>query len=111
MLLYSDFKPGLPVTIERHKADIVGADDEGIIATSVLPIGPRDSRHMQWTIPAAAVTAMVVYDGARDFADNGSVLCEDCGSRVRPRSLESLPEHGCTEREKARRAASQTEED
>lgn len=102
MLLYSDFKPGLPVIIERHKADIVGADGEGIIAESVLPIGPRDSRHAQWTIPASNVTAMVVYDVARDFADNGSVLCDDCGSRLHPHSLESLPEHGCAEKQKTR---------
>lgn len=50
------------------------------------------------------------YDPAADFAATGTVRCDDCGARVRPRTLESLPEHGCVERQRARRAASQTEE-
>lgn len=39
------------------------------------------------------------YDPAADFAATGSVLCDDCGTRVRPRTLESLPPHRCAERQ------------
>lgn len=41
------------------------------------------------------------YDAEADFAETGSVLCADCGTRVRPRSLESLPPHGCVEKQRA----------
>jgi hypothetical protein len=44
------------------------------------------------------------YDPEADFAATGSVVCDDCGARLRPRTLESLPEHGCVERQ-ARRIA------
>lgn len=43
------------------------------------------------------------YDPEADFAANGSVLCDDCGRRVRPRTLESLPEHGCAVVQQANR--------
>jgi hypothetical protein len=45
------------------------------------------------------------YDAEADFRATGSVLCDDCGSRVRPRTLESLPPHNCAERARARREA------
>ncbi len=45
------------------------------------------------------------YDPEADFAATGSVLCADCGTRVRPRTLESLPPHGCVERQRARQDA------
>jgi hypothetical protein len=35
------------------------------------------------------------YDPDADFAANGSVLCDDCGTRVRPKTLATLPDHGC----------------
>lgn len=41
------------------------------------------------------------YDAEADFAETGSVLCADCGTRVRPRTLESLPPHGCVEKQRA----------
>lgn len=44
------------------------------------------------------------YDPVDDFIKTGTVVCDDCGSRVRPRTLESLPPHNCTERAAARRA-------
>lgn len=50
------------------------------------------------------------YDPVADFAATGSVLCDDCGSRVRPRTLESLPPHNCMER-RAQRLAARSEED
>jgi hypothetical protein len=49
------------------------------------------------------------YDAEADFAATGSVLCDDCGSRVRPQTLESLPPHDCLER-RARRLAELAEE-
>lgn len=51
------------------------------------------------------------YDAEADFRATGSVLCDGCGSRVRPRTLESLPPHNCTERARLRRedAARETE--
>jgi hypothetical protein len=45
------------------------------------------------------------YDPVDDFIATGSVVCDDCGSRVRTRTLESLPPHNCTERARERRAA------
>lgn len=47
------------------------------------------------------------YDAEADFRTTGSVLCDDCGTRVQPRTLESLPAHNCSERARARREASQ----
>lgn len=46
----------------------------------------------------------VGYDTEADFRATGSVLCDDCGSRLRPRTLESLPPHNCTERRAQRLA-------
>lgn len=43
------------------------------------------------------------YDPEADFAATGSVLCDDCGARVRPRTLESLPPHRCAERQRQSR--------
>lgn len=36
------------------------------------------------------------YNAEADFAATGSVVCDDCGSRSRTRSLASLPGHDCT---------------
>ena len=107
MLIASDFTVGMPVIIMGRKADITQAGEAGIYAESLLP---TDSRHEAWAVPAVNVTRVVVYDVDRDFIENGSVLCDDCGARVRRRTLESLPEHGCVERQRARRDASRTEE-
>lgn len=41
----------------------------------------------------------------RDWQRTGRIPCSDCGTMVRTRTLESLPEHRCTERQRARRAA------
>ena len=49
------------------------------------------------------------YDPVDDFVATGSVLCDDCGSRVRTQTLESLPPHRCTER-RAQRLAARAEE-
>jgi hypothetical protein len=38
------------------------------------------------------------YDPEADFVATGTVICGDCGARVRPKTLESLPPHGCDER-------------
>lgn len=100
----SDFQPGVPVIIEGRQADIVHADDNGIIAESVLPVKPGESRHLQWTIPMSHVVEAVQYDVERDFHQNGQAMCDDCGLRMRVLSLESLPGHGCLERQQARAA-------
>ncbi|MFJ3984469.1 hypothetical protein [Streptomyces fungicidicus] len=39
----------------------------------------------------------------RDWVRTGRVSCADCGTLVRTRTLESLPGHRCTERQRARR--------
>jgi hypothetical protein len=104
VLVASDFKPGLPVIIQGRKADITQASEVGIYAEALDPIGPTDSRFEAWAVPVVNVVKVVVYDVRRDFVENGSVLCDDCGGRVRTRTLESLPEHGCVERQ-ARRSA------
>jgi len=44
------------------------------------------------------------YDPVADFIETGSVICDNCGSRVHTRTLETLPPHNCTERARARKA-------
>lgn len=44
------------------------------------------------------------YDAERDFATSGTVVCGDCGTRVKPRTLESLPPHGCADIQASKRA-------
>lgn len=35
------------------------------------------------------------YDPEADYAATGKVLCDDCGTRLRPQTLATLPDHGC----------------
>lgn len=51
------------------------------------------------------------YDPVADFVATGSVLCGDCGTRLRPQTLASLPPHGCAERQQANRAATREPEE
>jgi hypothetical protein len=39
----------------------------------------------------------------REWIRTGRISCADCGTLVRTRTLESLPEHRCIERQRARR--------
>ncbi|MFK4122333.1 hypothetical protein [Streptomyces longwoodensis] len=39
----------------------------------------------------------------RDWYRTGRIQCADCGTSVRTQTLETLPEHRCTERQRARR--------
>ncbi|MFJ3882414.1 hypothetical protein ACIPW5_33845 [Streptomyces sp. NPDC090077] len=41
----------------------------------------------------------------RSWLETGTLECADCRTRVRCDNLESLPQHHCTERQRARRAA------
>lgn len=43
------------------------------------------------------------YDPMADWLATGHVYCGDCGARVRTRTLETLPPHGCVEREQRQR--------
>lgn len=43
------------------------------------------------------------YNAETDLAAKGSVLCDDCGRRVHPKTLETLPEHGCAAVQQANR--------
>ncbi|WP_188187522.1 hypothetical protein [Nonomuraea sp. SYSU D8015] len=106
MLTHADLYAGMPVIIEGKQADIIHYRDEGLVAESLLPISPNDSRHVQWTLSRDMVSEAISYDAERDFAMSGSVLCDDCGLRLRPRSLESLPEHACSFLQLARQEAS-----
>ncbi len=47
----------------------------------------------------APIPAEAAHDAEKDFVATGAVVCADCGMRVRPRTLESLPPHGCMERQ------------
>ncbi|MFJ3089043.1 hypothetical protein [Streptomyces sp. NPDC086838] len=38
----------------------------------------------------------------RDWYRTGRIPCQDCGFTVRTKTLESLPEHGCTQRQQAK---------
>jgi hypothetical protein len=42
------------------------------------------------------------YDADADLIATGTVICDSCGSRVRTRTLVSLPEHRCSERQRLR---------
>ncbi|MFI6512884.1 hypothetical protein ACIBCT_35230 [Streptosporangium sp. NPDC050855] len=105
MLIYEDLCVGLPVVAEGKEYRINAYDADGITLGSVLPISSGESRYAFWYIPRDQVFDVITYDGDADYHESGGVLCDDCGKRVRPRSLESLPEHGCTERQHARREA------
>jgi hypothetical protein len=39
----------------------------------------------------------------RDWYRTGRITCSDCGTMVRTKTLETLPPHNCTERQRARR--------
>jgi hypothetical protein len=45
-------------------------------------------------VAAAAATAPR-YDSAAEFAATGGAHCPDCGQRVRPVTLDELPDHDC----------------
>jgi hypothetical protein len=52
------------------------------------------------------------YDAEADFARTGTVVCDDCGARVRPKTLASLPPHRCIEGQQRQRTLGvQDEED
>lgn len=40
----------------------------------------------------------------RDWQRTGRIRCSDCGTMVRTQTLETLPDHRCTERQRGRRA-------
>lgn len=44
----------------------------------------------------------------QEWLATGTLECQDCGTRVRCANLESLPAHGCVQRQQARRAAAST---
>ena len=46
-------------------------------------------------------------DEERTWQRTGRIRCQDCGTTVRTRTLISLPEHGCSRRQMARRRAAQ----
>ncbi|MDX3183503.1 hypothetical protein ACN6LF_001849 [[Kitasatospora] papulosa] len=39
----------------------------------------------------------------RDWYRTGRIPCHDCGTTVRTETLETLPEHRCSQRQQARR--------
>lgn len=39
----------------------------------------------------------------RDWCRTGRIPCSDCGFMVRTKTLESLPPHGCTQRQQVKR--------
>ncbi|MYR75155.1 MULTISPECIES: hypothetical protein [unclassified Streptomyces] len=43
----------------------------------------------------------------RDWYRTGRIPCSDCGTMVRTKTLETLPPHGCTDRQRARHATEQ----
>lgn len=43
------------------------------------------------------------YDAETDFAATGDVRCGDCGARVTPQTLATLPRHGCAEAQRDNR--------
>ena len=47
-------------------------------------------------------------DEEREWQRTGRIRCSDCGTAVRTETLISLPEHGCTRRQTARRRTEAT---
>ncbi|MFF6966282.1 hypothetical protein ACFY9G_23305 [Streptomyces anthocyanicus] len=45
----------------------------------------------------------LVENEERDWIRNGRIPCSDCGTLVRTETLETLPAHNCTTRQRARR--------
>ena len=45
----------------------------------------------------------LVENEERDWQHTGIIPCSDCGTRVRTQTLETLPFHNCTQRQRARR--------
>lgn len=106
MLIYEDLDVGLPVIAEGKPYRINACDADGITLGSAAPISAVDARYAYWYIPRGSVFGVITYDGPSDYRESGGLLCGDCGQRVRPLSLVSLPEHGCAERQLARQAVS-----
>ncbi|MER8002945.1 hypothetical protein [Streptomyces sp. NPDC095613] len=62
---------------------------------------PDDER--MWLEKAAALRAEADQQEERERERTGLIPCSDCGTMVRTRTLESLPEHRCIQRQRARR--------
>ncbi|MFF8932396.1 hypothetical protein ACF1AO_34600 [Streptomyces longwoodensis] len=80
---------------------------------SPLTAGPRTDDERMWLEKASALRAEADQADELDWQRTGRIQCADCGTSVRTRTLESLPEHRCTERQRARRereAAERTNE-
>ncbi|MCX5000968.1 hypothetical protein [Streptomyces longwoodensis] len=65
--------------------------------------GPRTDDERMWLEKAAALRVEADEAEALDWQRTGRIQCADCGTSVRTQTLESLPEHRCTERQRARR--------
>lgn len=53
----------------------------------------------------AALHDEAVHQEEREWERTGLISCSDCGTVVRTKTLETLPPHNCTERQRADRAA------
>ncbi|MEU2358605.1 hypothetical protein ABZ599_37535 [Streptomyces misionensis] len=65
--------------------------------------GPRTDDERMWLEKAAALRAEADQIEVVDWERTGRIQCADCGTMVRTQTLESLPAHRCTERQRARR--------
>ncbi|MFF2383741.1 hypothetical protein [Streptomyces sp. NPDC058108] len=55
--------------------------------------------------------AALIEDEEREWLRTGRIPCSDCGTRVRTTTLETLPDHQCSQRQHARREREAVERD
>ncbi|GAA4824270.1 hypothetical protein [Streptomyces ziwulingensis] len=65
--------------------------------------GPRTDDERMWLEKAAALRTEADQQEEREWERTGLIPCSDCGTVVRTTTLETLPAHGCTARQRAAR--------
>ncbi|WP_121701527.1 hypothetical protein [Streptomyces sp. E5N298] len=65
--------------------------------------GPRTDDERMWLEKAAALRDEADQQEEREWERTGRIPCSDCGTMVRTETLETLPTHNCTARQRARR--------
>lgn len=65
--------------------------------------GPRTDDERMWLEKAAALRAEADRAEELNWERTGRITCSDCGTLVRTQTLETLPPHHCTARQRFRR--------
>ncbi|WP_329142892.1 hypothetical protein OIU91_04395 [Streptomyces sp. NBC_01456] len=65
--------------------------------------GPRTDDERMWLEKAAALRDEADLQEEREWQRTGRIRCSDWGTIVRTETLETLPDHRCSQRQQARR--------